>query len=405
MPPKDGCVRMRNLKIKLSLQDMYLGTVCIFPISTMLIDGSIWNKALFAILVGMHIGMLMLRPVKLKTVVALLLLAVHYCFVIAMTRFPMHNYNLLFYYPFFIMYMYYMSDNMEMLTLWLERNKQYIHFVIYAWTLLVGISMFVPRCYYYKEGGELYFGSFCESIFRLGPSALFIQVLALVSQIMYKNKRAIWLMLVPMYCYLMGSSRTYLVTGLCLLVICWYITAGKKLFWTSVLPLAALFLILVWVSPMGEKIRYTLDESNYGDFWFRVTSSRSVIWAECLTEWNQTSIFNRFLGNDLEFTRRASGNWAHNDFIEILCSFGIVGLINYLVVIRRLFKKVFSGTRTPLVITGSVFMTWFFNAFFNMHYVYFCAMLSYPVLMAAMKSWCNTSLMIQADTGKEDNGK
>lgn len=395
--------RLRKDTQKILLQDIYLGIICIFPISTMLIDGGIWNKAMFAILFVSHMCILLLRPIKKGTFLRIVVLSLQYIFVICLTRFPMRNSNLLFYYPFFILYSYYMADHMDMLRKWFYKHKHYVHGIILLWTVLVGFSMFVPRCYYYKEGGELYFGSFCESIFRLGPSALFIQVLALVSQVLYRNKKAIWYMLVPLYCYFMGSSRTYLIIGLCLLAISWYIMVGNKMFWLSVIPLGVTLVMLVWMSPMGEKIRYTLDESRYGDFWFKFTSSRSVIWNDCLTEWNQTRIFNKLFGNDLGFTYYAAGNWAHNDFIEILCTFGVVGLLNYLDAVVSMLRQAFVWKNVPIPVRLCTVMVWLFNAFFNMHYVYFCAMLSYPILMMVIQVWSGSTNMPRTNKEKWDN--
>ena len=41
-----------------------------------------------------------------------------------------------------------------------------------------------------------------------------------------------------------------------------------------------------------------------------------------------------------------------------------------------------------------------FNAFFNMHYVYFCAMLCYPILVLGIKHYC-----VVSGTATDRNGQ
>ena len=323
---------------------------------------------------------------KRKTVALLVWLVVQYLFVLYHTEFPLINANLLFYYPFFLMYTYFMNDNADRVRTWLTERKNYIYTIVVLWSIIVGVSIFVPSCYYVKEGSASYFGSWAGDIFRLGPAVMFVQILVIVLQVMHKQKYALAYMMIPMYCVLMGSSRTYLVISGLLFVISWYISCKKKLhFWLALLPMVGLFVLVILNSSMGQKILYTLDESQYGDFWFRLTSSRSVLWADSLNEWNRLPILNRLLGCDINFTNKVTGRWAHNDFIEILCSFGVVGVILYIAVMWSMLKKNWNGICLPWVIKSSAIMVWLFNAFFNMHYVYFCAMLSYPFLVLALQ--------------------
>ena len=356
--------------------------ICIFPIFTVFAEGAVGNKVLFGLAAVLQIGLLFTRPLQRNTVLIWVLLVVQYVFALVKTQFPMQNSNLLFYYLFSIIYAHYMCDNIKEVLDWLRRKRQFISFIVNLWTIIVGISMFIPSCYRQQLDGGYYFGSFCDTIFRLGPSAMFIQVLVLALQLIHKNKKAIWYMIIPMYCYLAGSSRTYLIIGACLLVISWYFTCkNTRTFWKTVIPLGALVLALVGASAIGEKIMYTLDDTNYGDIWFRITSSRNVIWAKCLASWSSDGLITQLLGGGIEFTYYASGHWAHNDFVEILCSFGLIGLISYLWSIRKMFVVGVQKRTCPRVISVCMVMVWLFNAFFNMHYTYFCAILCYPLLV------------------------
>lgn len=378
-----------NKRMRLTLTEIYLALICLFPIPTMLTDGGIVNKLMFALLIGLQLAMLFDRRVRGRTVAVFLVLIINYVYVLVNTDFPLQNKNLAIYFPFYLVYTYFMCDNSSSVMAWFDKRKKYVSAIVVIWTALVGVSVILPSSYYVKEGGAQYFGSFVRSIFRLGPSAVFIQVLAILMQIKHQNKKAIWFHLLPMYSYFMGSSRSYLVVGVCLLLVAWYFhCTSKQKFYLSLIPMAVVGMILVGATAMGEKIMHTLDEDQYGDFWFRVTSSRSEIWEYTLYIWQTRSRWSsKLLGADLNFGYIVVGHWAHNDFIEILGSFGLVGIAQYLISILVLFKPQKRKKRMPFIIGLLLLIAWLFNAFFNMHYVYFCAMLSYPLLVLGIKQF------------------
>lgn len=372
----------------LTLTDTYLYLICLFPLMTTLTGGGAWNKGMFALLLVLHGVLFLSGPIRKRTLAMLILLVLNYGFMLSQTVFPLSNYNLLAYYPFFLMYTCFVCDNRQKLIRWFSLHGNFLFGVVILWCTAVGISFCLPGCYQVREGGKLYFGSFCKDIFRLGPSAVFIQILILIRMTLHGKKTAIVFMAVPMACYLMGSSRTYLVVGFFLLVTGWYlICSSKRIFWGTVLPLSAVLVCLVLVSALGNKIAYTLDEGQYGDFWFRITSSRSHLWAQYLQAWQKTPLLNKCFGNHLEFTLLAAQRWAHNDFLEILCSFGLFGLLQYGAAMLWLFRAGWSGSCVPWVIRLCSMMVWLFNAMFNMHYVYFCAMLGYPFLLLALREY------------------
>lgn len=373
--------------LRFRIVDLYMGLICFYPITTVLIDGTIINKLMFAAMIVLQVYMYIRAGMKRKTVMLLGWMVQQYIFVIYHTDFPLINANLLFYYPFFMMYTSFLIDNKDTVIKWLKEHRNYIHGIVMIWSVIVGISIFVPGCYYVKEGGASYFGSWTSDIFRLGPSVMFIQILVIVLQVLHKQKGALAYMIIPMYCVLMGSSRTYLVISGLLLVICWYISSKKKSrFWLTLLPVAGIFLMVLANASIGDKILFTLDDSRYGDFWFRITSSRSVLWATSLGAWDQLPVLNKVLGCDINLTHRVTDRWAHNDFIEILCSFGIVGVIQYIAAMSGMLKNSWKDICLSGFLKAAVIMVWLFNAFFNMHYVYFCAMLSFPFLVFAMRS-------------------
>lgn len=119
--------------------------------------------------------------------------------------------NKIVYYINWIIYSNIIILNKERFKSWILDSKRIIYLVVWIWTIIVFCSIFLPSSYYIKEGGERYFGSFAGSIFRLGPTALFIADLSLVMIVVYKDRKSIAFNIVPLYCGFMGSSRTYFV--------------------------------------------------------------------------------------------------------------------------------------------------------------------------------------------------
>lgn len=381
---------MRKIKyVSLSIFDLYMLVICLFPIFTVLSNEGIMNKLLFGMLVLLHACLIFYCRFTMRSLCEILLMLVLYAITLTQTTFPVSNINLLFYYPFCILYLMLWNDNMERFQSWFRNHEIFITGIIVVWTIGVGVSVLLPSSYYIKEGGALYFGSFCGDIFRLGPSCFFIQVLVLILMSYFKRRKAIFFMILPMYSYLMGSSRAYLVIGTFLFVLAWYwFGVSRKVFFATIIPMAALGGYLLMRSAMMEKILYTLNENRYGDFWFRISSSRNVIWSGILDEYAQRPVLGKLFGNGIDFSMKTVGLWSHNDFIEIATSFGFVGMMQYIITMVRTIKKYEPARKTvPLMVKGLVIWAWLFNAVFNMHYIYFCCSLSFPFLILAVRNY------------------
>lgn len=370
------------------LLDLYFRIVCLFPIFTVLRNEGVQNKILLVALVAVHLLILCKNKVKKNTVMVFIISLGVYVYTLFQTTFPLENINTLFYFLITILYMRLCSDFQDGIDTWLYQNEKYVRGIIIIWTCIVGVSFFSPISYYVKEGGVRYFGSFVGTIFRLGPTAMFIQILILVSMSYYDRKNDIYFMILPIACFLLGSSRTYLVIGVCLFVIAWYWYGVRTSnFWLTIIPIAMISLSFIMQTPLGMKILYTLDDSNYGDFWYRVTSSRSLFWAKDIEAWQLESMANKLFGSGIEFTMIQTGLWAHNDFIELLCSVGIVGVTVYVMIMLQMIGSNLKGCAAPKIVVFSIVLTWLFNAFFNMHYTYFCSMLSYPLGLMAIRHY------------------
>ena len=375
--------------MRFTLLDVYLAVICIFPITTTVFDNDLVNKAMFAMILALQMAQIFMNSMKKATFLCVFILVGNYLFAFFNTQFPMDNSNMLFYYPFFMLYTYFMCDNRALVMDWFRRREKFVRGVMMVWSVAVAISIFLPSSYHAKEGGHLYFGSYCYSIFRLGPSAMFIQVLSIISMVFYKRRKDIIYQFVPLYCGYMGSSRTYLAVVVLVFVVAWYIfCTRRRSFWATIIPLMVVVIWLIGQTAIGDKIDAIMDEDRYGDFWFNITSSRSVIWEELITDWENQPFFRKLMGIDLNHTFYVMDVWAHNDFIEILCSFGLVGLIHYVYAVIHMLRSGYGRAKVPFVLSFCVFMAWLINAFFNMHYVYFAAVLCLPFLVFILREYC-----------------
>lgn len=245
--------------------------------------------------------------------------------------------------------------------------------------------MLLPSSY---EGG--YFESFTGNSARTCPVAVFLLTLILVAVKIYKRKQYLYFAFFPMYCFFMGDSRTYLAVGLMLgIIVLYFYFDSKRNFYYMLIPAGVVVTVILMASSVMTRFTSAVDASNslsqYYDFWGVATSGRSVFWVDMLNAYWNSDNAHRAFGCGFHFVYTVRNFWAHNDFVQLLLTFGIVGLITYLWTIRGLVKKfLVNRTRYPKFIVVLAVMVWLFNCFFNMFYVYMCALLAYPIMLIAI---------------------
>ncbi|MBO5317369.1 MAG: hypothetical protein J6A74_02880 [Oscillospiraceae bacterium] len=299
------------------------------------------------------------------------------------------NFNMTFYYIFLVLYLVYVLTDQEKIWALLKKIRRYIFYVILIYTAVVTVSIFLPSSYSQMGGWgeEAYFSSISGSPNRVGPASVFVVVL-ITFLIQTGSHKAIALLTIPQfYVFLMGGSRTYFVVGICAAVVLYYVMVPqKKWFFFSLIPLGLVGIIVVLNSSMMDKFAATFQEGlSQQEFWRRLTNTRSIFWVEQLKMFFATPWYKQLLGNGINFTTYNYGLWAHSDFIEILCSYGYVGLANYILLMIYTIRNLTKTRRRHFFIKCVCIFIWFFNAFFNFFYCYFCAMLCYPILLLIIK--------------------
>lgn len=377
--------------MKINPNRLFLKLVLLFPITT-LFQTMIpqINKILFGIIFILLLTFY-LKKLTLKNMMILLFLCITMTFDIVITKEKLYNSNELFYLPFFVIFYTYISDNNKKFHTLIKENKKYVYNIIYIWTILVAISLFMKSSWVSEWGKAKYFGSLCKSVWRFVPTCTFISSLIILIFNINKDKHAIYLMILPMFGFFMSGSRTYMVVGICLFIIFWYYYVNKKInFILSLLPISAMLIIAILNSAMVNKFNaVSYNKNSYFDYMGTITSGRSIFWKADIENFKSSGFINKMLGNGFNFiykvNYKAFGGlvWAHNDFIQCIVSHGIIGLIMYIYTLLSCILSIINAKKDKLIFTLAI-LVWLFNAFFNMFYTYFCSMLSFPFLLFAI---------------------
>lgn len=363
----------------------------LFPITTLFQAHIEWlNKAVFVVLFGVliYVGY---GKIKIRNMWILALMVIDYFFSVFYTGEMPYNLNELFYFPFAIIFLLFAEANLDKMLTYFETDRCYILNVVRIWTALVFISFFLPSSYSVEWGEAQYFGSFCQSIWRLAPTCIFIMTLSICFMTIYKKKRYIFYSIIPLVCLYMGGSRTYLGIGLIVFVIAWYYFVNTSVkFYISLIPILGALVYFIFNSSIADKISATTyTNDSYFDLWGTITNGRSIFWLADLKAFLDSNVLNKLLGNGLNLIYDINNDafdglvWAHNDFIQFLISHGLIGLIIYLVVICKLCHKMKVKINGVVPVMGAIGV-WLLNASFNMFYTYFCSILSFPFLVMAI---------------------
>lgn len=327
------------------------------------------------------------------------------------TDFPLYYLNDFFYFQFLVLYTLLFITKTSAVDKFFKNNQKYVYGIIYIWCALIGVSAFVPSFYPY---GNYYFMPFGVNGFRTSPAALFVLCLIMIAMTYYKNRRIFAFSVFPVYVIFTGSSRTYFLVGVLLFVIAFYIYCkGKTKFYVYAIPGALIGYKAYTLTAIADKTVNSIDTSGTReDFWFKITSGRSIFWRVDLEAYKNFSFGKKLFGNgfnyvyDLNYSAKRGYIWAHNDFINLLLNFGAVGALLYTACIAALIVFVLyrSKCKIPPVIVFLVIMVWFSNAMLNMFYTYFCACACYPLMLLAVNKYYSekTELDLRNKKQKEE---
>ena len=111
-----------------------------------------------------------------------------------------------------------------------------------------------------------------------------------------------------------------------------------------------------------------------------VTSGRDIIMKNNIDAYKRSSLLNKITGGGMGITNNINYNtigndiWAHNDLIQILLGYGIVGIFIYLLILLKLIIK-----NRSILLCVILFTVILVNGYFN--YNYFVIAIPYLLLI------------------------
>ena len=306
------------------------------------------------------------------------------------TDFPLYHTNMLFYFFLWVILYLFFAKSIKKIQQVMASSSQYITGVLWVWTILVGISAFIPSCY-----RENYFVSFTGTSFRLMPSVLIVEALTIYLINSRDDGRFYFFLVLPCYAAFMSHSRTYFGIYILFLLMFAYMRAKtKKNFYICLIPLSLIMFFVMLNSAITDKFVEVWKEGvSFEEFLSSFTNSRTVFWKWDIDAFLELPFLQQFVGNGFNFVYDVSasylthGIWAHNDIINILLNFGYIGVIVYLWAYFQMIKAFWPrGNKIPFAVKALFQSAVFINSMMNMSYTYLCAMISYPLFLCAISA-------------------
>lgn len=374
---------------KINVNHLIFYLIVLFSATTVL-QGLPWlgniNKIMMFALLGLLIVNVFFRKINRKEIFIIAITVTLYVFAFLFTENKI-DINIIFYFMLWVIYFLYIERNYETIINFAENKTKFIRNVLIFWNIVVGISMFFPSSY-----KNHLFSPFACGEHRFGSCCLMITVLNYILVIKTRKRSYFRYSIVPIIGIYMCGARTYLAVYIVLFMCLFYLNCKRKsTFYMMLIPVAVMLVLLIKISPVGNKMEETYTEGYYGVL-ATVTSGRSQFWTYDLKEFFELNIGKQFVGNGFDFVYNVNYKyikkkiWAHNDFINIIMNFGYIGLFVYNYVLFSYSKKIINKNNLKRIQRYSFYFIWFFNAFFNMVYTYTVATLAIPFIMYAI---CN----------------
>ena len=368
--------------MKIDINSLLLKLIVIFPLSTILQGVPILtnlNRFLMFFILILIVSKIVIKLTKKDLFIIFMTLFLNIFAVIFTNKKISLNINVYFYFIFWVFFLIYIKNNYIELKKYVFNNLSFLNKIVKIWALIVIISIFFKTSY--NESN--FFSPFGCGEHRFASSCL------IMSSYIYFlsngfSKKYIFIISVPVIGILMSGARTYLVIYFVFLINFVYKKISNRLlFYFMIIPFIFISVLAIMASPVGNKMISTATNGYYG-LLATVTSGRSMFWVYDLQGFNSLNFFNKLIGNGFDYvyyinmTKINLKIWAHNDFINVLLNFGIIGLYVYFTVLYD-YLKILKARMTKMQYVSFLFI-WFFNAFFNMVYTYVIAILALPFI-------------------------
>lgn len=376
----------------LNLKKMILYIILITPITTLLQGVPVFsniNKFFLGVLIVL-LAYANMHKLKRNNVYILFLTLIVWLNSYLNINRKFLNINDLFYFWMWILLFIYLENNMKELTDLLYRNIRVLRTVIIIWTLLVVASIGYSNAFYYEWGSSTYFKSFADNAFRFATTCMFIIVLLGVYVNFKKDRKYLWLAMVPIVGVAASGSRTYLFLVLLLFAPLYYKNVSKEVFWVTCIPVFLAIISIIVNSNMMDKFDYVnyVGVINNKSFLSTFTSGRTDFWLLDLKAFFGCPFWNILFGNSITYSYEINSTYyttaiqAHNDYINVLISYGLIGLCVYLVVFLKFLKRTLKNFMSIEKKYVFIFLlVYILNAFMNGVMAYLGATLSLPFIL------------------------
>lgn len=261
----------------------------------------------------------------------------------------------------------------------LQNAKNYLRGICIIGNLILLVCLLLPICYNDNWGGYFFIGYASSNHVLACGCCLLLTMALFVTKDIKNNFMSFAYFILPSYAVLQSGSRIYLLSVLVLWFTFYKYCLNNKTIKMILLPLVMICMVYIFLnSGIYAKM---MNPSAYGDLVgiAKVTNGRSDFWSIDLHQFSRGSLLDIFLGGGFDYSARLNLKyygiyiWAHNDFIEVLLSVGIVGIIIYLFATTKMVKSLFRNCEmiNVIMIFGYYFGVAFMNGFFPyQHYVY-----------------------------------
>lgn len=244
-------------------------------------------------------------------------------------------------------------------------NKRWFNKWIYFFFIVAVVVFFTKRSEMLEEAMML--GS-QRTEFTNNYAYLFISLIPAIAMVSHKKYLPWFLWLVVMAFSLYSFKRGAILTsGICFL---YYLYAMKSS--TSKNGLRYTWLVIIVFVGIYFVLDYMMENSEY--FWIRLevtqeggSSHRDELYSAAWQVFRNSDTFNMIFGHGANSTGSLIGNGAHNDWLEILVCFGIIGVVVYMIywiVLYKMWRRTESANGLKLAI-GAFLIATFLRTLFS----------------------------------------
>lgn len=222
--------------------------------------------------------------------------------------------------------------------------------------LIVCVGLVFSSNWVVVNGQRVYFG-FGESGHKLSGNLCLIGTMYLC----YFENKEIKLMdllyfLVPFALLSLTGSRTYMASYMVILVVFYFKKLRTYKFRQLIMPCLLIGMIYFLLNSSIAQRFFLMGENHYisDNFWEATSSGRLIWWKIDIDSFLNATLWEKLFGRGFTFLYNLNLRLyglkisAHNDFITLLLSTGLVGVIGYCIVLKKwLFKTDIEGKIVP----------------------------------------------------------